>query len=103
MNQQAAKILKIQQELKTLKKQYKEANEEQCPPPGRTASHLEEEADDPVQSRMALYMPKEKSKETGCINRESLWLHQEAAGAEEGWQPCVLKVGIRAAPPEHLQ
>ena len=32
MNRQAAMILKIHQELKTPRKQYKGANEEQCPP-----------------------------------------------------------------------
>ena len=38
------------------------------PPLGRTVSHLEEEADDLAQSRIALYMPKGESKEAGCIH-----------------------------------
>ena len=84
MNQRAVKIHKIRQELKSLKRQHKAASEELRPPTGRVAGHLEEEADDCTQCRMASKAPEGESQKVGFIHRQSLWLHQNAAGEEAG-------------------
>lgn len=75
MNHRAAKIHKIRQELKSLKKQHKEASEEQRPPPGGVESCLEEKADDLAQGRMAPKAPKGEIQEESFVYCQPLWLY----------------------------